>query len=162
VRFTIGGLTQNRLYEFRVQFENDAGKSVFSQPSHRAKTNKALLPGACGVPSIAAKGVDYITLSFPMPSEGGAPIRVFTLEVMDLDDNETRVVKHTRNASDEESVVRVRVPSLKPGGSFIFRVRAESEVGLGPYSEWSPEAKLELVTVDAKDTAAAAVGKARK
>lgn len=162
MRFTIPGLAQNRLYEFRVQFVNDAGASPFSQPSHRAKTNKALLPNPCEVPTVAGMGVDYLTLTFLLPHEGGSPIRVFTLEVMDLDENETRVVKHTRNASDEEATVRVRVPNLRPGGSFIYRVRAESEVGLGPFSDWSKECKLELPTMDAKATASAVVTKGRK
>lgn len=73
-------------------------------------------------------GPDSITLHLIVPAEGGAPIRLFCIELMDLDQNETRVVKHTRNAQDAGESLTARIPSLKPGGAFIFRVRAESEV----------------------------------
>ena len=38
IQFTVHGLTQNKLYEFRVRYSNVAGKSEFSPPSHRYKS----------------------------------------------------------------------------------------------------------------------------
>lgn len=162
IQFTVSNLQQNKLYEFRVRFINEAGKSVYSQPSHRAKTNKALLPGACETPHIITKGPDFILLRVSVPTEGGSVVKMFTFEAMDLDENATREVKQSRNSSDTESYIQCRVAGLKPGGSYLFRCRAESEVGLGPYSDWTAEVKLELVEFNAKDTAAAVVAKVRK
>eukprot|EP01032_Pedospumella_encystans_P012810 gene12810-14791_t len=162
IRFTVENLAQNRLNEFRVCFVNDAGKSEWSQPSHRAKTNKAQLPAKCATPTIHSMGPDSITLHLLVPAEGGAPIRLFCLEVMDLDANETRVIKHTRNAQDAGESLMARIPSLKPGGAFIFRARAESDVGNGEFSEWTEEVKLLIVEHNARDTAAAVIAKKRK
>lgn len=97
-----------------------------------------------------------------VPSEGGSVIKMFTFEAMDLDENVTREVKQSRNSSDTESFVQCRIAGLKPGASFLFRCRAESEVGLGPYSEYTAETKLELVEFNAKDTAASVINKVRK
>jgi hypothetical protein len=135
---------------------------VFSQPSHRAKTNKAMLPNQCDVPVVATLGVDFVIMRVTVPSAGGAPIKTFSLEVIDLDENDTRVVQTSRNASDQEPTILIRATALKPGGSFIFRVRAESEVGLGAFSEWTAETKLMMPELDAKDTAALVVSKVRK
>ena len=88
------------------------------------------MPAKCATPTIHSMGPDSITLHLLVPAEGGAPIRLFCLEVMDLDANETRVIKHTRNAQDAGESLTARIPSLKPGGAFIFRARAESDVSL--------------------------------
>jgi len=138
-------------------------RNNYAPPSlYRAKTNKAQLPGACLKPTIHTMGADYITLHIAVPAEGGAPIKMFCIEVIDLDENETRVIKHTRNAQDSGESLNVRVPALKPGGAFIFRVRAESEVGNGEFSEWTEETRLAVVERNARDTAAAVVSKMRK
>ena len=124
----------------------------------RAKTNKAQLPGTCEIPKVATLAFDFVIMRLNLPAPGGAPLRMFTLEVMDLDENETRTVKHVRNAADDGTTVLIRVPNLRPGGSFMFRVRAETEVGAGAFSDWTSEIKLELTEVNAKDTAASRCG----
>ena len=120
------------------------------------------MPGVCELPTITTLAVDFVTLMVSVPSAGGAAIKMFTVEIIDLDENDTRIVKHSRNASDQERSIMIRVPNLKPGGSFIFRVRAESEVGWGPFSEWTKEIKLNMPELDAKSTAAAVIARVRK
>jgi hypothetical protein len=161
------------MYEIRCCFWNSSGKGEFSHPSHRAKTTKASLPEICEAPLVRNFGLNYVNLELIIPEEGGAPVRYFHIESMDLDSNATLNYMLTRNECDiqasinnkklkkQESKGRVmfseerkgkeeeeketlpyRIEGLKIGGSYVFRARAESEVGSGPFSVWSLEANL--------------------
>lgn len=136
-------LLPDTMYEMRVRFVNSAGTSPFSQPSHRAKTNKASLPKQLEIPEVYNVGQNFVMLEVGIPSESGAPIKQFILEAMSLDDNSTQVCKFTRNESDKPlTKVKYRIQGLKGGDSYVFRGRAESEVGLGPFSSWTKEVKI--------------------
>ncbi|KAJ1439186.1 hypothetical protein B484DRAFT_415959, partial [Ochromonadaceae sp. CCMP2298] len=165
-------LQQDTLYEFRVRLLNAAGFSPFSQPSHRAKTNRALVPAACAAPACLSVGFDYVILRIEVPAEGGSAVKMFTVEVLDLDaqadaaetaaeageveeGDEARIVLLKRHSSDREREMQCRVPDLRAGGIYVFRVRAESLVGVGGFSEWSGEVQLPVVLHDAHDTSAA-------
>ncbi len=131
------------MYEMRVRFVNGAGPSDYSQPSHRAKTNKASLPKQLEVPEIYNVGDNFVMLEVGIPVEGGAPIKYFILEAMSLDDNSTQVCKFTRNETDKSlTKVKYRIQGLKGGDSYVFRGRAESAVGLGSFSGWTEEVKI--------------------
>ena len=144
------------MYEVRACFSNSAGKGEFSHPSHRAKTTKASLPEMCESPLIQSVGMNYVILQLEIPEEGGAPIRHFHIESMDLDTNATQNFTLTRNEYDiqvakenkskgvkvPEERLSYRVEGLKVGGSYVFRVRGESDVGSGPFSVWSLEVNL--------------------
>ncbi len=75
-------------------------------------------------------------------TEGGSPITLVVVEAMDLDQNATTTFQFHRNELDTEYVVQYRLNKLRPGGSFVFRARAESAVGTGPFSDWSEEINL--------------------
>lgn len=131
------------MYEIRVRFINGAGKSEFSQPSHRAKTNKASLPETCAAPTVDKIGENYVVLAITIPPEGGAPVKHFHLDGMSLDDNSTVSVKVTRSDSDVSGDVALyRLGGLKPGDSYVFRVKAESAVGFGSFSTWTRETQI--------------------
>lgn len=133
-------LLPDTMYEVRVRFVNGAGKSEFSQPSHRAKTNKASLPETCAAPSVDKVGEGFVVLAVTIPPEGGAPVKHFHLEGMSLDDNSTVAAKVTRSDTDVSGDVALyRLASLKLGNSYVFRVKAESAVGFGQFSGWTKE-----------------------
>lgn len=158
IRFTVDGLEQDAMYEIRLRFINAAGVGNFSAPSHRAKTNKAALPGGCEAPEILTIGHNYLLLELVVPViEGGAAIRAFHIENMDLDDNRTTVYKCLRNSSITgtglSSMESYRMENLIPGHSYLLRCRAESAVGFGPFSPWTKEVSIPL---HEEDEAAAA------
>jgi hypothetical protein len=126
---------------------------------YRAKTNKASLPDPCERPEVVTIGVEYVLLRMKVPAEGGATIRVFVVEAMDLDDNVTREVRQLRNAADKEPHLQCRVSSLHPGASYIFRCRAVSDVGAGQFSEWTGETKMHTPDMmSAKEAAGVGAG----
>lgn len=143
IRFVVEDLLPDTMYEMRVRFVNGTGPSEFSPPSHRAKTNKASLPKQLDVPEVYNIGQNFVMLELCIPAEGGAPMKQFIVEAMSLDDNSTLVSKFTRNESDKPMTkVKHRIQGLKSGESYVFRSRAESEVGLGPFSGWTKEVKI--------------------
>lgn len=128
------------MYEVRVRFVNAAGKSEFSQPSHRAKTNRASLPETCDAPVVDKIGENYVVVAVKLPPEEGAPVKHFHLEGMSLDDNSTVANKVTRSDTDVSGDIALyRVTGLKPGDTYVFRVKAESAVGFGQFSPWTKE-----------------------
>lgn len=130
------------MYEIRVRFVNVAGVSQFSTPSHRAKTNKALPPDPCTVPTIVSFGKSYVILEISIPKEGGCPIRLFTIEILNLEENITTVSNHSFSEPDFEDKIRYRIQGLVSNNSYIFRCKGESEVGPGGFSPWTQEVKL--------------------
>jgi hypothetical protein len=142
IRFTVGELVSNILYEFRVQFVNIAGTSDYSQPSHRAKTNKAALPGDCDPPVVVRIGENFCVLEAVLPAEGGARIKYLNVEVVDLDGDGVRIERLSRDNLDNDGTVTCRIQNLKPGACYVFRCQAESPVGCGAYSNFSPEIQL--------------------
>lgn len=133
---------QDTMYEIRVRFVNAAGVSEFSTPSHRAKTNKALPPDPCIVPTIVTYGPTYIILEITIPNEGGCPIRMFSIEILNLEENLTTISNHSFSEPDYENKIKYRIQGLIPNNSYIFRCRSESEVGSGGFSPWTEEVKL--------------------
>lgn len=154
IRFSVGDLTSNTLYEFRVQFVNIAGTSDYSQPSHRAKTNKAALPGDCSPPVVVRIGENFCVLEAILPTEGGARIKYLNVEVVDLDGDGVRIERLSRDNLDNDGTVTCRIPNLKPGACYIFRCQAESPVGCGVYSSFSPEIQLPAPALDGTGTVA--------
>ncbi|RYH20344.1 hypothetical protein EON65_23735 [archaeon] len=142
LRFRLLQLQPDSMYEVRVAFVNSAGQGVFSMSSHRAKTNQASAPAACAVPSVVRLGPKYMVLDVTVPSEGGAPVRFFHIECMDLDDSNTLKLRYSRNALDLDTAVQYRIENLRPGGSYLVRCCAESSVGTGAFSPWSKEIEL--------------------
>jgi len=94
------------------------------------------------LPVIVNVGVKHMVVEVTVPYEGGAAVRFFQIEYMDLDDSNTVKLRLSRNALDEDKTVQYRLEHLRPGGSFIVRCCAESSVGPGPFSPWTKEIEL--------------------
>ena len=43
-KLTVDGLEHDTVYEFKISLSNRSGESMYSDPSHRAKTNRAVPP----------------------------------------------------------------------------------------------------------------------
>lgn len=157
------------MYEVRVAFANKAGQGNFSDSSHRlvislhcstllllpwlilyikchlidrAKTNKASPPAVCQVPRIISLGTTFMVLEVTVPNEGGATVRFFQIEYIDLDDSNTVKLRLSRNALDQDATVQYRLDHLRAGGSYLVRCCAESSIGPGPFSPWTKEIDL--------------------
>eukprot|EP00981_Chlorochromonas_danica_P005093 scaffold1034_cov175-Ochromonas_danica.AAC.19 len=140
--FHLQGLAPDSMYEVRVAFANKAGQGNFSDSSHRAKTNKASPPAACQVPTIISLGTTFMVLEVTVPNEGGATVRFFQIEYIDLDDSNTVKLRLSRNALDQDATVQYRLDHLRAGGSYLVRCCAESSIGPGPFSPWTKEVDL--------------------
>jgi len=156
IRFVVDQLKPNTVYEFRLQYVNEAGSSQFSLPSHRAKTNRAEVPAVSLPPithEILAKSV---VLSLHVPQQGGAPINCFTIEYRDVDYS---TVKQEIFKLKDGTVVTERplmtIYSLRPGGTYQFKSRAENLVGAGDFSVWGDDVVMpELSKADSLKTEA--------
>lgn len=142
IRFRLQGLLPDSMYEVRMCFVNNAGQGAFSDSSHRAKTNVASPPSACQLPVVIGLGARHIVLEVTVPFEGGAAVRFFQIEHMDLDDSTTVKLRLARNAMDQSTTVQYHLEQLRSGGSYIVRCCAESSVGPGPFSPWTKEINL--------------------
>ncbi len=89
IRIKVKGLEQNKVIEFRVRCENEAGFSFPSRQSRRVKTNSADPPKQCVPPLLLDIGVSSVVLTITVPPCGGAPITNLVLESRDLDVNVT-------------------------------------------------------------------------
>jgi hypothetical protein len=120
--------------------------SVLTTCRYRAKTNQASPPAACQIPAIVNVGTSYIVLDVKVPFEGGAVVRFFHIECMDLDDSGTVKLRLSRNALDQDPTIQYRLEHLRAGGRYLVRCCAESSVGAGAFSPWSKAIELPVMT----------------
>ena len=128
----VTGLEPGKRYEFRVKAVNDAGESepLEGDRSIIAK-NPFEEPGPPGMPEIKDYDKDFVELEWEPPiRDGGAPITGYIIE------------KRTRGSPDFVQAVEVRgnvchgkVPRLKEGEKYEFRVRAVNKAGPSAPSE---------------------------
>lgn len=100
------------------------------------------MPSVCSKPIVASITSNTVVLHITVPPEGGSPVRMFTVDCIDMDENMSVLIKQSRNILDQEPVITCRVLNLKPGSAYIFRCYAESLVGSGPFSPWTEEIRL--------------------
>jgi len=161
VRVWIDRLESDTIYEFRVAVKNAAGFSAYSNPSHRAKTNKARTPGPPSVFLIADVTSTQVTFTVNWALQGGAPIDMYLAEMLRKGDKEkTFRIKWERPgppyANPHEPVALSITDHLQPGQLYQWRMCAENEVGSGPWSEWSDEVMIPGTPEEAAAAAAAA------
>ena len=140
IRFIVDQLKPNTVYEFRLQYVNESGSSQFSLPSHRAKTNRAEVPAVSLPPKTQEISAKSVVLSLHVPPQGGAPITSFTIEYRDIDFS---TIKQEILKLKEGTVLTERplmtIYSLRPGGTYQFKSRAENLVGAGDFSVWGDD-----------------------
>lgn len=140
IRFTMDGLLADTVYEFRICFVNKAGKSPYSGPSYRAKTNRADPPGTCATPEISMVLASSVTLLVPRPTHGGSEILAYTVEARDLDSSLVLETRHQARLGTAPFLCQIK--DLQAKTTYQFRIRAESLVANGEYSFWSEEVEL--------------------
>lgn len=124
----VRGLQEGHEYAFRVKAVNEEGESepLESSGSVVAK-NPFDVPGKPGVPELDDWDVDRVDLKWAKPkSDGGAPITGYVIE------------KKEKFAPTWEEILtthgpetKARVPGLKEGNVYQFRVRAVNKAGPG-------------------------------
>lgn len=155
-------MTPDTIYEFRVAYRNDAGNSDYSLPSRRAKTNHAELPSVCNIPTILEVGVGTVKMLLDLPHMGIEPVTVFIVEAKDSLSGfgvehhlqyQNPVSKEgiilnakAQMKRDEQSRTFV-IKELKVNTHYKFRVRAESDCGMGPYSQFTDPIIIPAVSV---------------
>jgi len=144
INFSLHNLDPDTVYETRVCFHNLSGVSVYSMPSHRAKTNRAEVPGQSMPPRLHQIGETSCVIILDVPGQGGAPIVSFTVEQRDM--NEGGLVKEFPYVvTDKYELLEgphIELKELTPGSSYQFKSRAENIVGKGPFSLWCDEIEL--------------------
>jgi len=145
IRFTVKNLDSNTMYEFRTMFFNGAGGSVFSLPSHRAKTNEASLPNICEKPVLLDVQKTYALFEIKIPFEGGSTVHSIHFEILNIDDNVASRKEVFQRGKNDLKTMQCCVKNLRLQCSYIFRCKAESYVGIGGFSEWTEEIKLSVV-----------------
>uniref|UniRef100_A0A8C5DV28 Titin n=1 Tax=Gouania willdenowi TaxID=441366 RepID=A0A8C5DV28_GOUWI len=130
-QFTLTGLTEDCIYEFRVIARNAAG--ISSSPSASTESepvvarNPFTTPSAPSTPETSAVTRDSIVLTWERPeNNGGAEIEGYVLEKRDKDG-----IRWTKCNKKRLNDLRFRCTGLTEGHSYEFRVSAENAAGVG-------------------------------
>ncbi|XP_013148822.1 PREDICTED: twitchin isoform X2 [Papilio polytes] len=127
----IKGLQEGEEYEFRVRAVNEEGESEPLKTDHSILAkNPYDIPGKPSVPTIEDWDVDRVDLKWEAPKNtGGAPITGYIIE------------KKEKFGQWQEALVtttpecKARVPELREGNTYQFRVRAVNKAGPGEPGE---------------------------
>lgn len=143
VRVVISDLQPDTIYEFRVACRNAAGFSAYSNPSHRAKTNKARLPGPPVEFVITEVSETEVVFMAAWNEHGGAYIDRYSAEMLRKGASERSfsvVWDRPEPLSAPLGPITLSIAEHIHKATFYqFRVRAESSLGRGPYSEWTED-----------------------
>jgi hypothetical protein len=129
--FTVSGLASNTLYEFRICYENQIGRSLYSIPSQRAKTRRAQVPDKMKPPRYIDVMPSYVNLSFHHPLNGGDEIIFYLIKLENVESNTTQLFRVMSHATEH------RIESLNPGGKYKVCILAQNQIGEGEYSNWT-------------------------
>ena len=143
VRVVIADLQPDTIYEFRVACRNKAGFSAYSNPSHRAKTNKARLPGPPVEFVITDVSETEVVFMAAWNEHGGAYIDKYSAEMLRKGPSERSfavVWDRPEPLSAPLGPVTLSIAEhIHRATMYQFRVRAESSLGRGPFSEWTED-----------------------
>ena len=141
-RFKMLDCPADTVFEFRICYRNDAGISVYSPPSHRAKTNRAEVPHMSDSPKIVEALNESILVELHVPQQGGSPITEFVVEMKDIS-GEDGLREELYDVKDSHELAhkspQIRFKNVRPGGIYYIRSRAGNIIGLGEWSVWSDE-----------------------
>ena len=130
-RLTVRSLANGRGYEFRVRAINADGAGPWSDAS-AAVTPRSDRPGAPGRP-VGTAGNGEVDLQWAAPqSDGGGEIVGYQVELSTDGQNWSVAIPDTRS-----SLTSVTVQGLVNGTSYVFRVAAINEAGVGAASDAS-------------------------
>ncbi|XP_073732225.1 ephrin type-B receptor 2b isoform X1 [Misgurnus anguillicaudatus] len=129
-RVFISDLLAHTQYTFEVQAVNGVSDQSPYSPQYASvniTTNQAA-PSAVSIMHQVSRTVDSITLSWSQPDQPNGVILDYELQYYEKDQTEhnSSVIKSQTNTA----VIR----GLKPGGIYVFQVRARTVAGFGRYS----------------------------
>nr|XP_006823012.1 PREDICTED: titin-like [Saccoglossus kowalevskii] len=130
--FTVTGLIEKSVYEFRVMAENKAGVGKPSQPSDYVIAKLPYdVPSSPGLPNIDCVTGKTMTLTWSKPSsDGGSPITGYYVEKKDQG-----TMRWARVNRFSVADLTLSVGDLREGHEYEFRVTAENKAGIGKSSE---------------------------
>ncbi|ESO03551.1 hypothetical protein HELRODRAFT_191869 [Helobdella robusta] len=124
--FTVPNLTEGSEWEFRVVAVNDAGpgKPSKSTGPHRVR-DQVFAAGPPGTPQVDEVTPNSVALSWEKPfDDGGGKIDGYIVEMKDKDGEWKEVSPLVKDT-------KFKVPHLKEGETYQFRVKAVNEAGPG-------------------------------
>ena len=143
--FKVTGLTEGDSYFFRVAAENDYGIGVQTETSLAVKVSQApSVPERVFIDQVTD---DSVTLRWNKPEyNGGSPITSYVVECKKRDDGAAWVVGGSTKGN--QLIIR----NLATGKDYIFRVRAQNEVGLSDAQETNVVCVREVLIAPDLDT----------
>ncbi|CAH1103156.1 unnamed protein product [Psylliodes chrysocephalus] len=128
----VKGLQEGHEYDFRVKAINDEGESEpLETDSSIVAKNPYDIPGKPGTPEITDWDADRVDLKWEAPkSTGGAPITGYVIEKKEKFSTTWDEIHSTDGPACD-----ARVPGLKEGNTYQFRVRAVNKAGPGEPSD---------------------------
>ncbi|XP_030017224.1 myomesin 1a (skelemin) isoform X2 [Sphaeramia orbicularis] len=124
-------LKENVLYQFQVRAMNMAGVSTASLPSSSLECKEwtITVPGApVGLHVLEVRDTSVVVLWEPPVFDGRSPVNGYYLDLKEAStgDEGWKGVHEKVNTKKY-----IKVTSLKPGTSYVFRVRAQNLAGVG-------------------------------
>ena len=135
----VGDLVEDNDYEFHVAAENKAGVGEFSSPSQPfTATDPWKKPGKPGRPEVSDATGSSLKLTWSAPEEdGNAEITNYVIEVRRSGSKKWEVYKVDGPIASTEYTVT----SLAEATEYDFRVAAENQAGVGPFSKPSKDGR---------------------
>jgi titin len=139
---TVGNLTANTVYRFKVAAINEAGQGTYSQASEPS-TTATDIPGAMPRAPIAMTlNATELTLSWVAPNDHGSPITGYQiLRRINGAGAYSVQVNNTKSAA-----TTALVDNLRPNTVYTFKVAAINALGVG---ELSPETSFSVTSMSA-------------
>ena len=130
---TVGGLAAKTVYCFKVRAECEGGVSPESELSDPTATSPPPVPGRPGKPTASKMTHNSIHLNWPGPKSGIEGVTFYSVLYRRIDD--TSAEWQTAKTQDPQKVVTVS--GLAAKALYCFKVRAECETDVSPYSDLS-------------------------
>ena len=126
--FKVTGLTEGDSYLFRVLAENEYGFGIPCETAQAVKISEVpSLPEKVSVERITDNSV---TLSWNKPEQnGGSPVTSYVIECQKRGDGAAWIVGGSTKGN------QITIGKLSTGKDYIFRVRAQNEIGLSEGQE---------------------------
>ena len=137
--FTVQGLTENQVYEFRVRAVNDNGMGAPLNGLNPIKARSPFdPPSPPGTPNVSEIGGDFVHLEWEKSEhDGGSRIKGYWVEKREVGSNVWTMVNVYASLTTQ-----INVSNLIEDRQYEFRVFAENEAGMSEPSVCSTSVKI--------------------